>query len=205
MDVTFRQARPEDRDSVLPLIYSSGPAEFDYVFAQRHMTALDFLRWAFGRGTGSFGYRNYTVAVVDEVPVGIGAFCSRSEEKAGETRVGLQMLLFYGPVGAWAAMRRGTRLRSIMPFTDADTEFFSQIGVAEPMRGQGVGAALLRRQIAVARDKGRRGCALDVASTNPRAQAFYERLGFTVTAEHRWPYPRSADAVPDQRRMELDL
>jgi ribosomal protein S18 acetylase RimI-like enzyme len=203
--VTFRQARPDDLDLVLPFIYSSGPAEFDYVFTQHGKTTHDFLRWAFAVGDGSFGYRNYTVAVVDRRPVGIGAFCSGKEEKAADTRVGLQMLRFYGPIGAWPVIRRGRRLRSIMPFPDADTEFFSQLGVAETMQGQGIGTALLQHQIAEARDKGRRRCALDVASTNPRAQAFYERLGFSVTREHRWPYRNPTIKVPDQRRMELPL
>ncbi|WP_211238312.1 hypothetical protein, partial [Deinococcus pimensis] len=50
-----------------------------------------------------------------------------------------------------------------------------------------------------------RACALDVAVTNGRAQALYERLGYRVVAERTWRPDRSGVLVPSQRRMELPL
>jgi ribosomal protein S18 acetylase RimI-like enzyme len=205
MSVTFRQAQAEDCDSVLPMIYSSGPAQLEYVFTQQVKTAHDFLRWVFATGQGMFGYRNYTVAVVDQRPVGIGAFYGRLEGKVLERQLGLQMLRFYGLFQVWPVIKRATQLEAIVPFPDRDMEYIAQLGVAEAMQGQGIGTALLRHQIALARQKGQQRCVLDVAITNPRAQALYERLGFRVTCEHTWPHHDSATAVPDMRRMELLL
>ena len=48
MDVTYRRARADDAPFVPPLIYSSGPAAFDFVFS--HPTrggAHEFLEFAF--------------------------------------------------------------------------------------------------------------------------------------------------------------
>jgi hypothetical protein len=52
-------ARTEDVDASVPLIYSSGPDAFDYVF----WDAESFLRRAYLDGTGECGNRNHTVAV----------------------------------------------------------------------------------------------------------------------------------------------
>ena len=73
------------------------------------------------------------------------------------------------------------------------------------MRGRGIGTALLTDQIEMARSKGFRRCALDVAVTNPRAQVLYERLGFRVVGERKWHITSSAVHVPDMRRMEMLL
>lgn len=205
MSITFRQAQPADRDVVLPLIYSSGPVQFEYVFTRPGKPARDFLRWTFVTGAGMFGYRNYTVAVVDHRPVGIGAFYGRQEGKTLEQQLAFQMIRFYGLLRAWPVVKRATQLDAMTAFPEQDMEYFAQLAVAETMQGQGIGTALLQHQIRLARAKGCRRCALDVAITNPRAQALYERLGFTVTHEHRWPHTDSAVRVPDMRRMELIL
>jgi ribosomal protein S18 acetylase RimI-like enzyme len=91
-----------------------------------------------------------------------------------------------------------------MPPPEPATKFIAQVGVAEALRGQGIGAALLTAQIELARMKNYLKCALDVAVTNPRAQKLYERLGFSVVGERPWPYPHLAN-VPGMRRMELAL
>lgn len=54
------------------------------------------------------------------------------------------------------------------------------ISLMAALRGQGVGAALLRQSQADAAAAGR-GLRLSVAQTNPRALALYERLGFVLT------------------------
>ena len=48
MSLQFRPARAEDVDAAIALIYSSGPAAFDYVFAGTPKgSAQDFLRKEF--------------------------------------------------------------------------------------------------------------------------------------------------------------
>ena len=55
------------------------------------------------------------------------------------------------------------------------------LAVAPEARGQGIGSRLLAEIAATARRGGLGFVRLEVVDTNPRAQALYERLGYTVT------------------------
>lgn len=62
------------------------------------------------------------------------------------------------------------------------------VRVLEPFRGSGVGARLM---IALEEEAATRGCRqleLGVEQGNPRARAFYERLGWRVTGEREESY-----------------
>ena len=50
--VRFRPARANDMEAALPLILSSGPDAFNYVFRTARHTPEDFLRGAFVDGAG---------------------------------------------------------------------------------------------------------------------------------------------------------
>lgn len=203
--ITFRPALPQDCASVLPLIYSSGPAQFEYLFTQPRKPAQLFLQSAFVSGVGLFGYRIHTVALIDERPVAIGGVYGRRDGKALERQMLIQIVRFYGLRSAWSVIRHAIDLDAMMPFPEPDMCYIAQLGVAEAMRGQGIGTAWVQHQIRLAQAKGYQRCALDVASTNPRAQALYERLGFRVTEERAWPHTASVIQMPNMRRMELRL
>src|SRR3546814_385856 len=72
--LSFRPAVAADVDVAVPLIHSSGPAAFEYVFAVAGVgDALAFLRRAFVDGAGEFGWRNHVVGELDGVVVAVGA------------------------------------------------------------------------------------------------------------------------------------
>ena len=54
----------------------------------------------------------------------------------------------------------------------------SDLVVAEPLRGQGVGTALIQTLVKRARGRGAEAFEIGVAMDNPRAAALYRRLGF---------------------------
>jgi GNAT superfamily N-acetyltransferase len=54
----------------------------------------------------------------------------------------------------------------------------SDLVVAEPLRGQGVGTALIQALVKRARTQGAKAFEIGVAMDNPRAAALYRRLGF---------------------------
>jgi ribosomal protein S18 acetylase RimI-like enzyme len=58
-----------------------------------------------------------------------------------------------------------------------------ELGFFPDARNQGVGAALLAWLQTAAASAGADGCDLNVMIANPRAQAFYRRLGFKVASE----------------------
>jgi len=205
VDIEFRQAEPEHVDLAVPLIYSAGGHEFDYVFDADKSTSFDFLNYAFIEGSGTEGYKNHVTALVDNRVVGIGAFFRSEDFSRLDRATGWQIIKFYGPLRCWSVLRRGTHMKDIMPLPPKNALFIQNVGVAESFQGKGIGSKLLERQIQIAREAGRRVCVLDVAVTNPRAQALYERLGFRVVQENRWNRKNSSIPVPDQRRMELIL
>jgi len=205
VNIQFRSSEPGDVEQAVPLIYSSGPHEFDYAFATGNHTTLDFLKVAFAAGSSAFGYRNHVVALVDGRVVGIGAFYSGADFSRLNREIAWRIIRYYGPIKCWSVMWKGLQLQKLMPPPKKDAEFIQNLGVAEKFRGKGVGAALLERQCEIARENNRRICALDVAVTNPRAQELYERLGFRVVEERKWHVTGSTIHVPGQRRMELIL
>ena len=147
MNIESRCAEPGDLEQAVPLIYSAGPHEFDYAFATRSHTALDFLKAAFVAGSSTIGYMNHVVALVDGRVVGIGAFYSGAEFSRLNREITWRKVRFYGPIRCWSIKRRGIQLQKLMPPPKEDAEFVQNLGVAEDMQGKGVGTALLQRQI----------------------------------------------------------
>ena len=205
MDLQFRRAVPSDVEEAIPLIYSSGPHEGDYVCVVGRHTTVDFLRIAFVGVSNLYGCGAHAVAVLDGHVVGIGAFRNGAKYNRETLETVGPILRVYGPLTGLGVFRRAMHLNKLMPPPKKDELIIQDLGVREDMRGKGIGTALLTHQIELARSQGFRRCILDVAVTNPRAQALYERLGFRVVKERKWHIKGSAVRVPDQRRMELTM
>jgi ribosomal protein S18 acetylase RimI-like enzyme len=97
---------------------------------------------------------------------------------------------------------RGLRVERVIPPPSRGLHYLAHLGVSPELRGQGIGRALVGYLIAQGLEQGRQRLALDVACSNPRAQALYERLGFAVTEERRSRLANTQGVVPDHRRME---
>ncbi|MDJ1131730.1 GNAT family N-acetyltransferase [Streptomyces iconiensis] len=77
------------------------------------------------------------------------------------------------------------------------------IAVEAAARGRGIGGLLLEEIADLAAERGCREVRLDVIDTNPRAQALYERHGFTAVRTEHTPYLRALmgfGAVTTMRR-----
>ena len=201
MDLAFRTAEAADVDRACPLIYSAGIEGFDYTFAAKGRTALDFIRHAFVDGRGFFGHRNHEVVVVDGAVVGTGAFYTGADYDALGKGLVPQVLHLYG-LGAIGVFRRSLEMTPLMPRPARDTLYVADLGVAPAMRGRGIGTALLQRHLDRAREEGLRRYELDVSVSNPRGQQLYERFGFRVTREQP---THGKGGVPSTRRMTIDL
>jgi ribosomal protein S18 acetylase RimI-like enzyme len=200
--VTFRAAEAGDADQAVPLIYSSGPAAFDYVFSHdRPGHALAFLRFAFADGGGEFGFRNHVVALQDGGIVGAGAAWDGRVALRFTVAAAAQILRFYGPLRAWGVILRGLRVEAVIRPPKADEYYVAHLGVRDGLRSRGIGARLTRHLLAGADPRRHRVAALDVAVTNPRAEALYARLGFTVDGLRRSTLKSRFHAVVDHRRM----
>lgn len=202
--VEFRPATAADVEAAVPLIYSSGPAAFDYVFAARGKTAQDFLRAAFVRGDGEFGYRSHVLALIDGEVTGIGAAFSGDAGLPYTLAAARQILSVYG-AGAPGPIRRGLQVERVVVPPKADIHYLAHLGVAPLWRSRGIGAQLVDHLIRQGVALGRRTAALDVAATNPRAQALYERLGFVVTGTRHSTLRSDTATIADHHRMERPI
>ncbi len=201
--VQFRRAGPDDASAAVPLIYSSGPAAFDYVFSTRGSAdAQTFLQRCFVDGAGEFGWRNHWVGIVDGQVVAVGAGFGADSKWPFTLAAAKQILGHYGAREGVSVIARGLRVESLIRPPDGDMHYLAHLGVASELRGRGVGRALIDQLIGTARDAGRPRVVLDVAVSNPRAEALYRRAGFKVVSERRSRLAHGETRVPDHRRME---
>ena len=183
MPLIFRPAEPRDVEQAVPLIYSSGPAAFDYVFKRAGLTAEGFLHAAFTDGGGMFGYHRHWVGELSGKVVAAGTGYSGEVNLRNMLTATRQIMLCYGPVSAVPVMLNGLRLEKIILPPPKKTFYLAHLGVAEGMRGEGIGSRLVEHLLKLGRSAGFQLAALDVSAGNPQAQALYERLGFSVVTE----------------------
>jgi ribosomal protein S18 acetylase RimI-like enzyme len=200
--LTFRAASPADVADAVPLIYSSGPASFDYVFdCGSPRGAQEFLGFAYLQGGGEFGWRNHRVGELEgQVVAAAAAFDGRAVLRFTMASA-LQILRFYGPIHAWGVLVRGLRTEAVIRPPRAQEYYLGHVGVQPGWRGHGIGARFMRNLLE-GLDVNRHRCAvLDVAVTNPRAQLLYERLGFAVEARRVSVLQNPRGRVADHYRM----
>ncbi|MGH8159172.1 MAG: GNAT family N-acetyltransferase [Rhodanobacter sp.] len=199
----FRQATPEDVQPAVPLIHSSGPAAFDYVFAlPDHGDAQGFLRQAFIDGAGEFGSRNHVVGELDGVVVAVGAGFGGDAKWPFTLAAARQILGHYGWRHAAGVIARGLKVETVIPPPTGTMHYLAHLAVAPAWRGQGIGQALIAHLLGQARALGRQQIVLDVATSNPAAERLYARLGFGVTGERLARLANAQEQVPDHRRMQ---
>jgi ribosomal protein S18 acetylase RimI-like enzyme len=203
MGLQFRAATPRDAELAAPLIHSSGPSAFDYVFdVVGRARAQDFLRHAFADGGGEFGFRNHTIGVQDGQVVAVGAAWSGRSTLAFTLAAARQIMSLYGPLSGPGVVVRGLRVEAIIQPPARSCWYLGHLAVVERWRGHGIGAALVAHLLAHGRQQGFAQAALDVASTNPHAERLYARLGFATRVERVSQLSNARATVANHRRME---
>ena len=199
--VGFRPAMPEDADVAVPLIYSSGPAAFDYVFGADRAEA--FLRRAFVADDGEFSHCRHEVALLRGHVAAVGAAFDGRAALAFTVAAARQILSCYGVLTGAGVIVRGLRTERVIRPPKPRELYLAHLGVLPALRGSGIGTrlvqALLERRDPLQHDL----VALDVAVTNPRAEALYARLGFEVSALRPSSLANRDGIVADHRRMTL--
>jgi ribosomal protein S18 acetylase RimI-like enzyme len=195
-----------DVADAVPLIYSSGPGAFDYVFnIGGARDAQAFLRFAYLHGGGEFGWRAHRIAEMDGQVAAAGAGFDGRTVMRFTIAGALQILVFYGPIRAWGVMVRGLRVEAIIRPPRAEEYYLCHLGVREEIRGHGIGARFIRHLLEGLDAKRHRCATLDVAVTNPRAQLLYERLGFTLEALRASKLQNRHGRVADHYRMSRSV
>lgn len=205
MSISFRPCRADDVKLAVPLIYSSGPEAFRYVFSQhRREQALEFLHMAFQSGRGEFGYHRHLAVMRDDHLVGIGALLQQRQKLDDFCGVVTQMISFYR-LNCWRVMWRGSITQRVIQPPQKNIGFIANLGIAAECRGQGIGTLLIAQLLQLARDAGYSKAGLDVAASNPEAQKLYEALGFCVKQQRHSSARSAFGKLCDHYYMEKDI
>lgn len=178
----IEDARAQDAALLAPLIYSSGPAAFDYVFMGR---ALAFLQRNCAGQDHSFSYGAHRVArLAADGPAMASISLHTRAQHAACQNANIRAILRFGGWRAVQMLMRGLRVEALIPPPPEGCLHIAHLGVAPDLRGQGIGAQLIADAAHIAARQGIRRLSLDVADSNPRARALYERLGFEPCRTH---------------------
>lgn len=205
-DLSFRPCVANDVSTAVPLIYSSGPGAFDYVFCSRHAReAQDFLQQAFINGRSEFGFQQHLAAVLDGEVVGVGALRTQPES-AGFMLAALRDIgSFYAAAQIPGVIYRGLRTERVIRPPQANRGLIYQLGVKPQMRGRGIGEQLVQQLILRAQTLALTHVALDVADNNPRARALYLRLGFKPRVVRHGGFQSAFGGIGSHEYMEKPI
>jgi ribosomal protein S18 acetylase RimI-like enzyme len=201
----IRTLMVDDAPQVAPLIYSAGPELYDFIYKTKKHAAMDFIAYEFHTGKGFCGYRNVSVVAYNGQAVATGCFFNAKQFKTQTLQTVINMFKFYGLLRVWSVLCRSMHIESVMKAPKDGELYLSNFGVQVAFRGQGVGSALIEYKVNEAKRSGYKTFGLDVASTNPRAENLYRRLGLKFIKQKRFSGKRTRFSVPDARKMELPL
>ncbi|GAA4844419.1 N-acetyltransferase [Algivirga pacifica] len=199
LNVQLRQATKGDVHEMIPLIYSSGPDSFDYVFKTNKYAAQDFLKYAFESGKGEFGYRNHYAVEQRGKVIGSAAVLTGAETAQMTQTAIFQIISFYGIWTGLKVMLRGLRTETVIKPPKGEEQLLVHLGVHPDHRGKGVGGWMIEQLLR--RLKVHHPIGLDVSVENPRAKALYSRKGFKVKYKVKSPYKNQYGKVADHERM----
>lgn len=198
-------ATPQMQGNIVELMYSAGPELYDFIYKTAKHHAQDFIQFEFESGQGFCGYRNVTVALVDNKIVATGCFFDGKVYPKLTLGTLKNMIRFYGPLNIWPILLRLRHIESVMQQPKKSELYLSNFGVEPDLQGKGIGKAMLEYKIAGARQQHYQIFSLDVAHTNPRAQALYERMGLRAGQLKKFSGKRSGIKVPNAIKIELVL
>ncbi|WNJ17319.1 GNAT family N-acetyltransferase [Pontibacter sp. G13] len=204
MNLEIRRARPDDSLEAVPLIISSGPEAFDYIFGGYNVgDPADFVRFAFEHGEGVLGFRNHFVGVIDGKVIATVAAYTQAEAKSHTLPGARQIIRFFGVLSGISVMLKGLKIESLMVPPKEPLLYVAHFGVAPELRGQGIGTKMLAFLMDEAKALDQVGIALDVADNNPNAQRLYERTGMKVSSSTQKELENPQAKIPLLHRMEM--
>lgn len=199
----LRKSSKSEAAIAVPLIYSSGPPTFEYVFKNKTKTGTDFLHHAFLREGGEFSFDNHFSLYSDDNMVGIGSVFDGKMAKMFTLHDGMNILRFY-KYSCISVILNGLQVEKIIKLPKANEIALAHIAISPEHRGKGLGTELMNQLMNVTKAKEKQKFVLDVSEENPRAQALYDRLGFKVTDNMESILQNKYSYVANHRRMTLE-
>ncbi len=193
-------AEPRHGEHFPQLTYDTDPPLWDY-FVGKDMALLDkWMRPMWAAERGLFSHVHCTVAVQDNVVLGIEmGFGPQTQGEHFPDTVQLSQKVLK-PNELAEVMNAMQYSAYITPHIPQDAYYLMLLSVAPEGRSKGVGARLLENAFDVAKEDGFKSVHLDVYAGNP-ALKFYERHGMDRLVEVRIPFLDEQHGVPAHYRM----
>lgn len=202
MVLQFRPATAADAPLLAPLIYDSGPEAFQYVFNAGGKTALEFLQYSLQQQGGEFGHGCHTAVLLEGEIVAVGAEFSGSDSLSFLWNNALQILSFFPFPASLGVIRRGLQVERILVPPKKGVHYIAHLDTQQAFRGRGIGEQLILEFMRRAAQAGRNRIELDVAETNQRAEALYQRMGYERLHKRESRLERRGIRVPGYYRMK---
>jgi len=196
---SIRAALPGDVEGAVPLIYSSGPKAWSFVFQEGKISPFDFLRSSFVKRGNTISYTNhYVVSIGDSI---VGSLIVYQQPGFLMITIGTALRIFslYGSK-ALKVIGRGLKTEAMIRPPKSDCLYLGHIAVLESERKKGIAKAIIR--YAVQSHPKRKKISLDVSVQNESAISLYKSLGFQVIDTRTLPDAKGA--VPDHHYMEVE-
>lgn len=203
MTLKLKPCKPNDANEVVPLIYASGPAAFDFVFKNSKFTAQDFLKYAFQREGGEFSYDNHYALWKDGEIVGVGSFFNQYKASRFIISDALNITRFYGFKFLPIALN-GLKVEGIIKLPKKNEITLGHLGIKPELRGVGLGTQLIQLLMKEANASLEERFILDVSEENTKAKNLYEKLGFKVVEKNESTLKNSYSYVANHLRMKLN-
>ena len=201
MKIELKPSHPSEVEIAAPLMYSSGPDAFEYVFKNHKVSAVDFLKYAFVRKGGEFSFDNQYSLYKEGKMVGLGSIFDAKKAASFTTTDALNILRFYG-FKSVPIIKHGLRVERIIELPKKEEIVLAHLAILPSLRGQGLGTLLIDALMKKVNASSANKYVLDVSEENPRAKALYERLGFVTTRKMESSLKNQFSYVPTHFRME---
>ena len=199
--IELRKSQKSEVAIAVPLIYSSGPPSFEYVFKNNQVTAVDFLKHAFVRVGGEFSYDNHYSLYLGDKMVGIGSVFDAKQAASFTLYDGLNIIRFY-KFKSVGVIKCGLQVEGLIKLPKKKEIVLGHLGIQPDMQGKGLGTQLIDGLMEKANKDSESRFILDVSEENPRAKALYDRLGFTTTKTNKSSLKNKYSYVANHFRME---
>ncbi|BDA79874.1 hypothetical protein LPTSP3_g28040 [Leptospira kobayashii] len=198
-DFSIRPALPKDVEGAVPLIYSSGPKAWSFVFQEGATSPFDFLQKSFVERGNTISYSNHFVATQGDSVVGSLIVYKQPVFLLLTVGTAIRILSIYGSK-ALRVITRGLKAEAMIQPPKSDCLYLGHIAVSESERKKGIAKEMMRYAIS-ANPKSKK-ISLDVSVENEPAISLYKSLGFQVIATRN--LPGASGIVPDHHYMEVE-
>ena len=199
--IKLQKGDKKDSESIAELIYSSGPEAFSFIHGNKE-NALKFIVFEFSTNFPSFSGNSYAWVGKDSMGRVISSAISYSLFQYYLMSIGsiVNIIMFY-QFNCFRVLNRFLFMGKLFKPPKKGEWFLSCFGVAENLRGKGIGQLILIQQMEWARRNNYKCYGLDVAENNPKAKKLYEKMGLIEVKFKQSPTRK----VPNAHLMRITL